>query len=238
MGQAFYKIYSEEGILSFWKREWGERHSSRAYAAAQLSSNDYYKTLMADEHGSLLACRERLSQAMAGMTGTALTHPLDTVRLRLALPNHGYKGMVHCFSTVYRMEGVAALYKDSGRRLPHRYCTPPSTLPPTTSRSVCITVSMVKKTESPTWSSGARRVRSAPRCAIRSIPFVSRDAMKGKTHNGMLDAMTTIARTEGMRGFFRGWAANTLKVVPQNSIRFVSFEILKDLLNVPEKKAR
>jgi len=25
--------------------------------------------------------------ALAGMTGTALTHPLDTVRLRLALPN-------------------------------------------------------------------------------------------------------------------------------------------------------
>lgn len=30
--------------------------------------------------------------ACAGMTATALTHPLDTVRLRLALPNHPYKG--------------------------------------------------------------------------------------------------------------------------------------------------
>lgn len=31
--------------------------------------------------------------ACAGMTATALTHPLDTVRLRLALPTHPYKGV-------------------------------------------------------------------------------------------------------------------------------------------------
>ena len=30
--------------------------------------------------------------AMAGMTATALTHPLDVMRLRLALPNSPYTG--------------------------------------------------------------------------------------------------------------------------------------------------
>ena len=33
-----------------------------------------------------------LSGACAGMTATALTHPLDTMRLRMAMPHHGYKG--------------------------------------------------------------------------------------------------------------------------------------------------
>ena len=32
--------------------------------------------------------------------------------------------------------------------------------------------------------------------------------MKGKTYNGMADAMLTIMREEGMRGFFRGWTNN------------------------------
>lgn len=32
---------------------------------------------------------------------------------------------------------------------------------------------------------------------------------------------------EGIRGFYRGWAPNALKVVPQNSLRFASFEALK-----------
>ena len=35
--------------------------------------------------------------------------------------------------------------------------------------------------------------------------------MKGKTYNGMLDAFVTIFKKEGAAGFFKGWAANTLK---------------------------
>lgn len=41
---------------------------------------------------------------------------------------------------------------------------------------------------------------------------------------------------EGMRGFYKGWAANTLKVVPQNSIRFVAYELLKGFLGVKKAK--
>ena len=41
----------------------------------------------ADEHGHLSLPARLTCGALAGMTGTALTHPLDTVRLRLALPN-------------------------------------------------------------------------------------------------------------------------------------------------------
>lgn len=33
-------------------------------------------------------------------------------------------------------------------------------------------------------------------------------------------------------GFYRGWAPNALKVVPQNSLRFMAFYHLKDLLEV------
>lgn len=37
---------------------------------------------------------------------------------------------------------------------------------------------------------------------------------------------------EGMRGFYQGWLANTVKVAPQSSIRFVAYEALKALLAV------
>lgn len=41
---------------------------------------------------------------------------------------------------------------------------------------------------------------------------------------------------EGMRGFYKGWAANTMKVVPQNAIRFVAYEFLKGALGVQKAK--
>lgn len=51
-----------------------------------------------------------------------------------------------------------------------------------------------------------------------------------------LNAFATIWRTEGLGGFYRGWAANSLKVVPQNAIRFVSYEALKTLVGVKRAK--
>lgn len=35
-----------------------------------------------------------------------------------------------------------------------------------------------------------------------------------------------------MRGFYSGWAANALKVVPSNAMRFVAYEGFKSLLGV------
>jgi solute carrier family 25 phosphate transporter 23/24/25/41 len=236
VGQAFRKIYTEEGILSFWKGNGVNVIRVAPYAAAQLASNDYYKSLLADEHGKLGVPQRLLAGALAGMTGTALTHPLDTVRLRLALPNHGYNGMVHCFSTVYRHEGVGALYKGLGPTLAG---IAPYAAINFASYDLAKKLYYGENGKQDAMSNlvvgGASGTFSATVCYPLDT-IRRRMQMKGKTYNGMLDAIRTIGRDEGMRGFFRGWSANTLKVVPQNSIRFVSFEILKDLLNVPAKK--
>jgi solute carrier family 25 phosphate transporter 23/24/25/41 len=51
-----------------------------------------------------------------------------------------------------------------------------------------------------------------------------------------LNAFATIWRTEGARGFYRGWAANSLKVIPQNAIRFVAYEALKSTMGIKKAK--
>jgi solute carrier family 25 (mitochondrial phosphate transporter), member 23/24/25/41 len=38
-----------------------------------------------------------------------------------------------------------------------------------------------------------------------------------------------------VRGFYKGWAANTLKVLPQNAIRFAAYEVVKGVLKVEKK---
>lgn len=66
------------------------------------------------------------------MTATAITHPLDTLRLRLALPNTGYQGsessvgrarftaptgMMHALRVIVAAEGPWALYRGLGPAL-------------------------------------------------------------------------------------------------------------------------
>ena len=82
----------EEGILSFWKGNGANMIRVFPYAAAQLSSNDFYKRLFVGPSGDLSVLQRLSAGACAGMTATALTHPIDTVRLRLAMPTHPYKG--------------------------------------------------------------------------------------------------------------------------------------------------
>ena len=110
IGQAFVKIY-REGHPRVLERQRRERDPGRAVrgGAALLQ-----RLLQEDAHPGVGYARIEGAAhrgALAGMTGTALTHPLDTIRLRLALPNHGYTGISNAFVTVARVEGVGALYK-------------------------------------------------------------------------------------------------------------------------------
>jgi solute carrier family 25 phosphate transporter 23/24/25/41 len=60
--------------------------------------------------------------------------------------------------------------------------------------------------------------------------------MRGVMYASQADAFATIWRTEGGRGFYRGYAANTMKVVPQNAIRFVAYEGIKSLMGVAKAR--
>ncbi|CAL6282277.1 unnamed protein product [Bathycoccus prasinos] len=232
VGKRSRKYTKRKGFV-FWKG-----NGVNVIRVAPYARTDFYKSKLQDENGKLGVKERLLAGAMAGMTGTALTHPLDTIRLRLALPNHPYKGMVNAFSVVYRTEGVRALYKGLIPTLagiaPYAACNFAS-------------YDVAKKMyygeganikQDPMANlviGGASGTFSATVCYPLDT-IRRRMQMKGKTYNGMADAMTTIMRDEGARGFFRGWTANTMKVVPQNSIRFVAYELLKTLLGCEQTK--
>jgi len=237
LSQAFMKILKEEGVLAFWKGNGVNVIRVAPYSAAQLGSNDYYKRLLADENGKLSLPKRLTAGACAGMTGTALTHPLDTVRLRLALPNSGYNGLIHATTTMYKTEGIGSLYKGLGATLAG---IAPYAAVNFAAYDMVKTLYYGETEEQNKITNLGLGAVAGIFAATTCYPLDTvrrRMQMKGKTYNNMFHAISTIARKEGMQAFFLGWTANTVKVVPQNSIRFVSYEILKDLFGVIKSKS-
>lgn len=52
----------------------------------------------------------------------------------------------------------------------------------------------------------------------------------GYQYSGILDAVTSIVRTEGLRGMYKGIVPNLLKVAPSMASSWLSFEYTRDLL--------
>jgi solute carrier family 25 phosphate transporter 23/24/25/41 len=236
--QAFMKIYREEGVLAFWKGNGANVIRIFPYSAAQLAANDTYKRLLEPEGGRPMTVPRRLAAgAGAGMTATTLTHPLDVVRLRLALPNSPYKGIWDAARTIVQTEGMLALYKGLAPTL--------IGIAPFTAINFT-TYDLLKQR-----FYGSDR---APQSAISNLALGGtsgftaasicypldtirrRMQMAGHMYDGQLDAFRKIWEQEGARGFYRGFTANALKTIPSNGIRFVAYEWCKRLYGV--QKAR
>mmetsp|Transcript_30550 Transcript_30550/g.58845 ORF Transcript_30550/g.58845 Transcript_30550/m.58845 type:complete len:343 (+) Transcript_30550:191-1219(+) len=235
--QAFRKIYLEEGLLAFWKGNGTNLVRIIPYSSVQLSANDFYKRQLANEAGELSLPKRLLAGALAGMSATTVGHPLDTVRLRLALPNSGYKGMTDCFVKIVRTEGPLAL----GKGLPAALAG----IAPFAAVNFA-TYDLMKKLVyghlgmEQHWTTnmgvGASTGLFAASICYPMDTIRRRMQMRGTNYSSTINCFTTIVSQEGYRALFKGWTANALKVVPQNSIRFVSYEVLKTLLGVEKQK--
>ncbi|PNH02235.1 putative envelope ADP,ATP carrier protein, chloroplastic [Tetrabaena socialis] len=234
--QAGSKIIREEGFWAFWKGNGVNIVRIFPYSAAQLAANDTYKRVLADERHELTLARRLLAGACAGMTATALTHPLDTVRLRLAMPNHPYSGAIHAAAMMARNEGFISLYKGLVPTL--------IGIAPYAALNFA-TYDLLKKWlyhgERPQSAVANLMVGGASGTLAASICYPldtirRRMQMKGLIYSSQADAFRTIWAKEGFKGFYRGWVANTVKVVPQNAIRMVSYEAMKGVMGVAKSK--
>lgn len=237
IGQALLKIYREEGVLAYWKGNLTNVVRIFPYSAAQLMANDAYKRLADESLGGLNVYSRLACGACAGMTATAITHPLDTLRLRLALPNSGYTGVADAIYKIISQEGALALYRGL---LPTLVGIAPYAALNFASYDM-LKVFVYKKLEFEESALTNLGVGSATGlfAATMCYPLDTvrrRMQMKGNNYTGVIDALAKIGKSEGVTGYYRGWAANCLKVVPQNSIRFVSYELLKQLLGVKKRK--
>ena len=228
-------IIAEEGVAKLWKGNLLNISRVFPYSAIQFSSYDAYKRLIRRSpsragggDGGRLNAGERLTAgALAGMTATSLTHPMDVVRLRLSI-HRELTGVTDAFLHVWQEGGARALFKGF---IPTMWSVSPFIAINFASFDLLKQRVQVHSTLNILLLGAASGLLAQSVCYPLDT-VRRRQQMKGRHYAGMLDAFQRIAQVEGIRGFYRGMVPNAIKVVPNNAIRFVVFEAVKKQLGL------
>ena len=98
--QALNRVGREEGIRGYWRGNLANCIRVVPYSATQFVTFEYLKQTGFVESLPLVP-QSLIFGAIAGMTASFVTHPLDVVRLRLAVEPE-LKGLVHSFTSLWK----------------------------------------------------------------------------------------------------------------------------------------
>ncbi|KAJ8097806.1 mitochondrial carrier domain-containing protein [Lipomyces tetrasporus] len=217
------------------------------YSAVQYSSYTIYKELIMEPGRTELDTPRRLSAgAMAGITSVIATYPLDIVRTRLSVQTASIgnlhvdrthaPGMWSTAVVLYRTEGgIVALYRGI---LPTIMGVAPYVgLNFTVYESMREVVADDKGNVTASGklfcgavSGAVAQTLTYPFDVLRRRFQVNTMKDLGFQYSSVWDAVLSITKKEGPFGMYKGLSANLLKVVPSMASSWLSFEIIKDLL--------
>jgi len=231
--QAIRTIVQEGGVSALWRSNTANIVRVAPYSASQFASYDLFKEYMTekDPYGTnMFGVIERLTcGALAAITATTVTHPLDCVRVRIATQPE-LRGMAHTMGLMLKEGGVRTFFKGYAPTL--LSLTPFIAINFATFDYMKTTYMQhysVKKVDSySTLVMGAASGLFAQTICYPLDTVRRRMQLKGSTYRSTLDAVRTIMATEGPGAFYLGMAPNALKIVPNNAVRFFVYSTLKD----------
>jgi len=237
--QSLHTIIKDEGVLRLWRGNGVNCIRVVPYSGFQFASYDKIKSLfLKSDCNENFGVPQRLScGAGAAVVATCATYPLDMVRLRLSVqpelrgvsdsvrsilvdggPRAFFKGFIPTICSITPFVAINFATFDTIKTKVHEKI-------PTTKDNIPITLSM-----------GAVSGLFAQTCCYPLDLVRRRMQLSGHVYNGIIDALRTIVREEGFRGFYKGMLPNAVKVVPNSAIRFVAYDILKKQLGIEGKK--
>ncbi|CAL9777945.1 unnamed protein product [Musa acuminata subsp. burmannicoides] len=227
-------IGKEDGIKGYWKGNLPQVIRIIPYSAVQLFSYELYKKLFSKKDGELSIVGRLAAGACAGMTSTLVTYPLDVLRLRLAV-EPGCRTMSQVALNMLRDEGLASFYSGLGPSL--------IGIAPYIAVNFCVfdlvKKSLPEKYQKRPETSLATALVSATIATLMCYPLdtVRRQMqMKGSPYNTIFDAFPGIVERDGFFGLYRGFVPNTLKNLPNSSIRLTTFDMVKSLISSGRKE--
>jgi len=110
MVEMFKLVYKNEGLQQFWRGNGVNCIRVFPYAGIQFASYDSYKEIISNNCEHYGVFQRLLTGALAGATAASVTHPLDVMRVRLAVQSE-LKGFKDCFRSIIAADGIRGLYK-------------------------------------------------------------------------------------------------------------------------------
>jgi hypothetical protein len=249
------KLIQEQGVLSLWKGNSAAVIRIIPYMSITFGSVEQYKLSVAGvtDSKSLISLA---GGALGGGTAVTLTYPLDLVRARMAVEGAGTvagagkpQGMFSLLKTIYQEEGAAALYRGMGATLAGvmPYAGLKFLAYDTIKRLACGWLQesrgdgkVVEEADLPGWvRSGAGATAGlAALCVVYPSDVIRRRMQTHKgdkpPYTGVVNALTTIAREEGVRnGLYRGLTLRCIRTVPNVAIYMPLYDFVKAWLVPP-----
>ena len=244
--QVCQQIFRQEGVQGLWRGNGINAARVFPYSAVQFASYDFFKTISAEQ--SVSPVLQKIgSGTMAGVVATTVTHPLDVVRLRLTVAPK--KLTVQKVSKqIWREGGVRALYQGF---FPSLFSLCPFIavnfmvfdVLQESAEGICSRQTPQSSDQQNFQKSDRRSLPVAVTLGLGAVSGLAAqtlcyplDTVKRKmqlrktTSNSSIQSVcATVWRQQGIRGFYRGMAANAIKIVPGNAIRFWVYTTLQSI---------
>ncbi|EQC35637.1 hypothetical protein SDRG_06921 [Saprolegnia diclina VS20] len=235
-------IFGNEGIRGFYKGLLPSVVRDGFYSGIRLGAYEPMKELLGatDPHHTPLYLKV-VAGALTGAFGSALANPTDLVKIRMQGEGTRYNSVRSAVEDIVAHDGVKGLWKGVGPTMKRAALLTASQIPTYDHakhtllnneimeegfalHAVC---SMLAGFMAATVTSPVDVIKTRMMTQCRRVNC--NDTM----YHGTLDAFRKITAGEGIRGLYKGWFPNWMRLGPHTMITLVIFEELRTAAGLP-----
>ncbi|XP_018589282.2 solute carrier family 25 member 43 [Scleropages formosus] len=239
---SFVLVQRSEGARAFWKGNMVSCARLFPYSAVHVATYKKIVHLHMDELGHITQWRAIAAGGLAGIIAAFVSYPLEVAETRLVAQNvqePTYKGAAHVLASVYRNEGLRALYRGFSLtvvgavpfslgcyavyvNLDRLWQEPSFRFTPLQNFINGCLAAGIAQTLSFPFETVKRKMQAQstklPHCGGVDVHF-----------SGVLDCFRQVIKTNGFLSLWNGLTANTAKIVPYFGLLFACFETCKQV---------
>lgn len=235
MGKLYAHVVREEGFRSLYRGLSPAMMRSIVYGGLRLSLYEPSKYVcgMAFESNNLAV--KIASGAFSGAIATALTNPMEVLKVRLQMNKKSRRGAVNELQKIASEEGVTALWKGIGPAMARAAALTASQLA-TYDETKQVLLKWTSLEEgfylhliSSTLAGAVSTLITAPMDMVKTRLMLQRESKSAGTYKSGLHCAYQVLLSEGPRGLYKGGLAIFARLGPQTMITFIVCEKLRDL---------